>query len=197
MIIGLAGYARSGKNSVGEILVKHHGFEQRAFADKIRETLIALDPILFPTVGIKGQPSGYRMSMEDLTFEDLKNDPETGAEIRRLMQRMGTEVGRNIFGETFWIDQCLPVISTSNDEKTYYKYRMPSIVVTDVRFLNETQRIRELGGIIWWIDRPGFGPVNDHVSDNSLTAENCDVTIHNHGTLELLTESVNYQIRQS
>jgi hypothetical protein len=46
MIIGLSGYARSGKDTVAELLVLNYGFKRMAFADGIRESLIALNPIL-------------------------------------------------------------------------------------------------------------------------------------------------------
>ena len=46
MIIGISGYARSGKDSVANILVQDFGFERRAFADKLREALYALNPII-------------------------------------------------------------------------------------------------------------------------------------------------------
>jgi 50S ribosomal subunit-associated GTPase HflX len=46
MIIGLSGYAQVGKDTVANILVQHHGYKRVAFADKIRECLFALDPII-------------------------------------------------------------------------------------------------------------------------------------------------------
>ena len=42
VIIGLSGYAQSGKDTVANILVQHYGYKRVAFADKIRECLFAL-----------------------------------------------------------------------------------------------------------------------------------------------------------
>ena len=103
------------------------------------------------------------------------------------MQRMGTEVGRELFGETFWIDQCLPRFDSLEGFAT--PTFGPDIVVTDVRFPNEAQRIRDLGGYVWWIER-GLQPVNDHPSDNSLSAADCDLVIDNVGTLDDLASKV-------
>ena len=46
MIIGLAGYAQSGKDTVAKFLVENHGFERVAFADPIRDLLYELNPIV-------------------------------------------------------------------------------------------------------------------------------------------------------
>ena len=46
MIIGLTGFARSGKDSVAKVLVDQYGFTRVAFADKIRELLYEVNPIV-------------------------------------------------------------------------------------------------------------------------------------------------------
>ena len=44
MIIGLSGYAQSGKDTVAKVLIEEYGFTRIAFADKIREFLYDLNP---------------------------------------------------------------------------------------------------------------------------------------------------------
>ena len=44
MIIGLTGYAQSGKDSVADILVKNYGYTRIAFADPIRKLLYETNP---------------------------------------------------------------------------------------------------------------------------------------------------------
>ena len=46
MIIVLTGYARSGKDSVAKVLVEQYEFTRVAFADKIKDLLVEMDPIL-------------------------------------------------------------------------------------------------------------------------------------------------------
>jgi hypothetical protein len=45
-ILGLSGYARCGKDSAAAVLVEEFGFTRVAFADKLREVLYALNPIV-------------------------------------------------------------------------------------------------------------------------------------------------------
>lgn len=44
----------------------------------------------------------------------------------------------------------------------------PNWIITDCRFPNEAQAIKDRGGIVIRIDRPGFTPVNLHPSETSL-----------------------------
>ena len=46
MIIGLSGYAQSGKDTVAEILVEEYGYTRVAFADIIKQAVYLLDPIV-------------------------------------------------------------------------------------------------------------------------------------------------------
>jgi dephospho-CoA kinase len=46
MIIGLIGYAQSGKDTVANMLVDKFDFERRAFADRIREILYEMNPMV-------------------------------------------------------------------------------------------------------------------------------------------------------
>ena len=46
VVIGLSGYASSGKDTVAQFLIEEHGFEKIAFADPIRNMLLAMNPIV-------------------------------------------------------------------------------------------------------------------------------------------------------
>ena len=46
MIIGLSGYARSGKDTVAETLVNEYGFKRVAFADKIKDLLYTMGDVI-------------------------------------------------------------------------------------------------------------------------------------------------------
>ena len=65
-----------------------------------------------------------------------------------------------------------------------------NFVFTDVRFSNEARMIKDYGGHIWRVERPGINPVNDHVSESELNAWNFDELIYNAGSLEDLAEIV-------
>ena len=98
--IGLAGWARSGKDTVADYLVKNHGFTRVSFADPMREALLALDPNI--EFGIS------HMKLSTLVrFGGWDSVKENYPEVRGLLQRMGTEVGRDLFGKNFWVDQAI------------------------------------------------------------------------------------------
>ena len=86
MIIGLTGYARSGKDSVAKVLVDHYGFIRLAFADPIRDLLLEVNPIL---------DKGNRLSslVDEYGWDIAKAQPE----VRRLLQTLGVGA-RKVFG---------------------------------------------------------------------------------------------------
>ena len=94
MIIGLSGYAQSGKDTVAELLCLNYGFKRISFALPMRDAIYTLNPLL---------EGGNRVA--DLIDEYGWDVAKGNAEVRRLLQVFGTDVGRELFGETFWIDQ--------------------------------------------------------------------------------------------
>lgn len=61
------------------------------------------------------------------------------------------------------------------------------VVLADCRFPNEAAMVRQLGGQIWQVVRPGHNPpCNGHASENDGSAFNPDVVITNNGTLDEL-----------
>jgi hypothetical protein len=166
--IGISGYARSGKDTVASIF-QDWGYNRTAFADPIRKAVYALNPQIHD--GLRVQDV-----VDQLGWERAKVEYK---EIRTLLQHMGTEAGRELYGEQFWIDRTLDAIPDDTD-----------VVITDVRFPNEADAIRELGGEVWRINRPGTGPVNDHISETAMDDYPFDVIIDNSGTVADLRESV-------
>ena len=70
VIIGIAGKAGSGKDTVGKMLVEHYGFKRLAFADRIKDTLHDLG-IAEPSRDAKeslifGRTFSYRQAMHTL-----------------------------------------------------------------------------------------------------------------------------------
>jgi hypothetical protein len=174
MIIGLSGYARSGKDTVGKRLVDNHEFLNYAFANFIKDLLFYMNPIiddkefrLFDVV------KAYGWEVAKTKFP----------EVRRLLQVLGVGA-RNTFRDTFWIDELVRTIPSDRN-----------IVITDVRFKNEADRIKELGGQIWRIERSGVSAVNDHISEHDLDNWEFDAYIHNNSSLEDLYFAVDTTLR--
>jgi hypothetical protein len=76
-IIGLTGYAQSGKDTFASILVEKYGYSRIAFADKIRDFLYGINPM----VGCS--PTGYLQDLVNLVgWDKAKQEPQ----VRRLLQ---------------------------------------------------------------------------------------------------------------
>lgn len=172
MIIGLTGYAQSGKDTVANILVEKYGYQRIAFADPIRALLYETNPML---------KEGYRVQglVDVYGWDKVKVDyPEA----RRLLQELGVGA-RKTFGDDFWIKQALKNIGFGN------------YVITDVRFKNEATALWSMPGTIWRITRPGVAAVNAHVSETQMDDYPVDQTFVNSGTLDDLKVLIQTRMR--
>ncbi len=161
-LIGLWGYAGAGKDTAAEALVAD-GWTRAAFAGPVYTALLALDP--------KVADHGWRVS--DVVHEQGWDSAKRSyPEVRRLLQRMGTEAGRRVHGENVWIDALFRTVDPGQ-----------RVVITDVRFENEAKAIYVRGGLVVEIFRPGVGPANGHASEVRLPDGAIDRTIRNDGTV--------------
>jgi hypothetical protein len=179
MIIGLSGWARAGKDTVADHLEKNYGFTKLSFATPMRDALVALDPV----INIAGQYVSLAQAVRLSGWENLKS---MSNDIRPLMQRLGTEVGRNMFGENFWVNLAM-------QEAEKYE----NVVFADCRFKNEANAIKEAGGQLWRVMRPGFLAANDHISENDLNSYLFDEYLSNSSDFSGLYEQVNEVMLQT
>lgn len=179
-IIGLSGYARSGKDEAAKVLVNEFGFRRIAFADKLREVLYQLNPLIAWT-GTPPSKLWYVQDVIDTYGWDGYKNTDFGLEIRRLLQRLGTEAGRETLWDSIWVDAAFAGAQEGD-----------KIVVTDVRFPNEAQAIKDMGGEIWRVVRDGVGPANSHASETSLDDWEFDGKLINDGTLYQWHNEVKY-----
>ena len=174
MIIGLTGYAQSGKDTVASILVENYGYQRVAFADPIRDLLYATNPILKEGYRVKGLVDVYGWDRVKVDYP----------EARRLLQDLGVGA-RKTFGDMFWVKQALRQV---NPEGNY--------VITDVRYPNEAKAIREYGSSqIWRVRRLGVDPVNSHESESAMDGEKVDQIFVNNGTIDDLNSLINTRMR--
>lgn len=157
-IIGLVGPAGCGKSSaaVGLSLLKDSGFVRRRFAGPLKGMLLAL---------------GLTKEHTDGALKETPCDLLGGKTPRWAMQTLGTEWGRQLITEDLWIRA--------------WRVSLPegsNVVIDDCRFPNEEKAIRELGGKIIRINRPGFVHTVAHESEaHELEA---DAVIMNDTTIE-------------
>jgi len=162
LLIGLSGYARSGKDSFAQALVSRHGFTRAAFADVLKQLSCEADPFIC---------DGKRLSMiiNEMGWEVAKEHiPET----RQFLQRLG-ESTRNILYEDVWVDALL---NRHSD--------ISRLVISDVRYPNEVEAIRSRGGVVVRIVRHGVGPANSHISETALDNVDLDAVVVNCGSLD-------------
>lgn len=173
MIIGLSGYARSGKDTVAEYLVEHYGYTRVAFADAVRNYAYEINPLIDNAIRLAEVVDDYGW---DVAKQNL--------EIRRTLQQVGV-AARNQFGDLFWVNMALDKVSYTGD-----------YVITDVRFKNEASHIKRRDyAQVWRIERPGVGPINNHISEVDMDDWEYDFTFVNSGTLEDLALSVRTRLQ--
>jgi hypothetical protein len=190
MIIGLTGVAQSGKSSVAHILVNKYGFKQYSFAEGVYEALYRLDPTVL-VISEKFSNTVYprlRSLVDEYGWDEAKQHKS----VRELLQRMGTECGRELHGEDVWVDRTFNKILTECDiefQKGFLHIKT-DIVIADVRFDNEARKIKWYGeGHVVEVDR-GLGPVNYHKSEAGVSPSLIDGEIGNTGTLADLEYNV-------
>lgn len=165
MRLGITGYAGAGKDAVADLLVENHGFVKINMSDALHDAMLALDPI----INIDG--TRYCELIYRWGYVEAKRDPE----VRMLLQRLGTEVGRAL-------DQNIWVKAVNRKAQG-----LDRVVTTGIRFPNEVEPL----DVLVWVDRPGVGPINDHPSDDlSRITSRADYVLVNDGDLEYLEEAV-------
>ena len=109
--------------------------------------------------------------------------PGIGVSARHMMQTLGTEWGRACIHPDFWV-----MIARAETQRILADGG--SVVIDDVRFPNESAMIRDLGGELWRIDRPGVTYDGNHSSEGALNDITPDRVIINDGTITQLKEKV-------
>lgn len=174
MIIGLTGYAQSGKNTLAGMLIGLHKYDNRAFADPIRKLLYETNPLVKDEYRVKGVVDAYGWDKAKVEFPEL----------RRLLQTLGVGA-RTVFNDQFWVAQGLSGLSAGD-----------KVVITDVRFPNEADAIKDLGGQIWRIKRLGVDAVNAHISETAMNGYKVDQTFINNGSIGDLMALLQARMRQ-
>lgn len=180
ILLGLTGYKGSGKDTVAAYLIKEYGFERKAFADKLKQSAAAIfgiNPAEFETLKNNEYARVELRSRADDTEEKI-----AFLSVREFLQRYGTESHRDVFGNNFWVDQILPVGG-------YYADR--DIVITDVRYYGEGERIKNLKGFVVRVVRGNSMQDKDsHSSEVDQSKIEVDYELDNNGTMKFLPNKV-------
>lgn len=200
MLIGLVGFAGSGKGAVGDILDNAYHFQPLAFADNVKDAVAIIFD--WPRELLEGDTPESREFREEIDpwWSDRLGKTVTP---RYMLQLMGTEAGRGVFGHDIWVHSTLKRIENSTDI-------IDDWVITDVRFPNEIEAIKKSGGFVVrvtrgeepeWYDlalkankdesaRSEMEKLGIHLSEWAWIGQEFDDVINNNGTLEELYEKV-------
>lgn len=183
MLIGIGHNYQVGKDTAGTAICRDLNYRKVAFADKLREFAMKIDPLVTTSaqsVNIGIGRGRLAWAIQGLGYEEAKR---TYPEVRSLLQKMGV-AARELFGSDFWVEQAMRGVNASD-----------RVVFTDVRFPNEAEAIRDAGGILIKIVRPGYSG-DDHESERALDEFEWDHVISNDGDVTDLERRVIEVVRE-
>lgn len=171
LIIGLTGPAGSGKDTVAGILQTHCNAAVLAFADALRNEIVdayciehtvltrrETKELAHPALALSRCTDGafvdrmvvhHMAGMPDGGMAGERIDLAAHRSPRQIMQWWGTEYRRRQ-DPNYWVAKARQTVHW-----TLKTLRASAIVLTDVRFDNEAELVRSLGGEIWQVKRPG------------------------------------------
>lgn len=186
-IIGLCGFKGSGKDTIADYLVEKKGYVKVAFADFIRNALKEL----------------FNWTDEAFSPENKEQvDPYWGVTPRKMCQEIGTEFLRFHCKDFISLDFTLP--NGEPYQGTFHIKRInqniiklldenKNIIFSDIRFQDELDYIKKLGGIIIRVNRPQNtqNEFSGHISELNITnLNNVDIEFYNDTTINSLYKKI-------
>jgi hypothetical protein len=166
-IIGITGRAGAGKNAVASMI-------PGAFVIGMADPLYAM---LAAMLGIPEPLLRQRECKESVV-------PWLGKSVREMLQTLGTEWGRGMVCSDVWLRLLARRLGQLAEQG------ISIVAVADVRFENEVEYLRSLGGEVWHVRRPGVDGPTGHSSEDGVAVAPGDVVIDNAGTLDGLRMAV-------
>lgn len=168
-LIGIGGLKEHGKDTFAEGL--GNDWKIVGMSDDLFNALLILDPYI-------DTDKGYvRVSAlaESYDYKGIKTFPE----VRRLLQYLGTDVGR-MLDEDIWIHKVNETVDRHHENGF-------NVAITGIRFKNEFDNVKSQGGQTVWVAREREDEAADgHVSEASIDCRQFDVEIVNDGDVESL-----------
>lgn len=191
-LIGLSGRARTGKDTIADVLVSHHDFTKFSFSDALYDEVcdaFGVPRSLLWSPDSKEVPQAS-LSLNNCADTDFFNTMKRhgwssfiARSPRVILQTWGTEY-RRAQDPDYWIKKAALLI------KAWVETTAPGesvkLVNTSVRFENEAAFIRSLGGQVWHVKRADAPQVSYHDSEGGIKWAVGDRTIHNDGAIHQL-----------
>ena len=133
-IISISGRIGSGKDTIANYLITHHGFKKMAFADALKDAVSVI--FGWDRAMLEGSTASSRQWREqiDQWWSKRLNIPHLTP--RWVLQHFGTELLREHFHHDIWIAAIENKLRTNTDD----------VVITDARFFNELNAIKTNNG---------------------------------------------------
>lgn len=170
-LVALSGAAGSGKTTAADYLIEHYGYHRVKFAGPLKDMLYAV---------------GLTHNDIEGTGKQFPSDLLCGHSPRYVMQTLGTEWGRELIGADLWVNiwqRRVTAAAAVNPDARF--------IVDDMRFANELDCVKALGGVRITVHRPTVaGLAGDHVSETALPFDEQAKLVLNDGDLAQLHHRV-------
>lgn len=145
LVVGLSGFAGSGKSTISEYLVRQHGFTRFSFATAVKDiTAIAFAWDRSRLEGTNPQDREWREQPDPFWSERMMRPFSP----RYALQYIGTNIFRNQVLTTIWSDLVIAKIHRLGPAS--------QVVIDDVRFVNERDALRSIGAQFLLVRRAEF-----------------------------------------
>lgn len=146
MIVSLTGLIGSGKDTVADHLIKEHGFVQLSFAESVKDALAVI--FGWDREMLEGKTKEHREARNQVDVWWAKQLDIPHFTPRWAMTTFGTDVMRKHFDDRIWV-------LSVKDKITRLQQKNPDvrIVISDARYVNELNMLRELGSVAFEITR--------------------------------------------
>lgn len=188
MIISISGRLQSGKDTASEFIQEFapaYEWQVKKWAGKLKQIASTLTNIPLS----KWEDNEFKKSILPAPWSNF-----TG---RSFLQKLGTDALRNSFDQEVWTKSLMSeyVVNTiavgSNEFDIVEVDIEPNWIITDTRFPNELQAIKEKGALLIKVVRPEAEVTGGHESETQLDSYmDWDYIIENTGTLQDLRDEV-------
>lgn len=205
MILGVTGFIGSGKDTIADYLCTFHGFKRMSFAASLKDAVSSV--FGWDREMLEGSTKTSREWREQ---KDEWWSNRLGMDVtpRWILQLWGTEVCRNGFHKDIWVASVENKLRNTKD----------NIVITDCRFANEIQAIKNAGGytmrvsrgqppewydaavsynkgehgnMSWSLSKAKLDRNRVHASEYSSVGLDYDYYVDNNGTIDDLHKQIN------
>lgn len=200
MIIGIHAKKQSGKTTVANYLFREHEFDKLSFAEPLYTMFQSMCDAYDDYIVFSNEKSTYDWMKENKEVVH----PELGFSLRKALQTLGTEWGRNMMDADLWTKILRRRLEIRHQELSVLNitYR---IVIDDVRFENEYEVLKEFGEskgiptkLVVLTRDTEIAKKDGHASESGLSEsylkKHNAITIRNKSTLEDLFTSVRKQV---